>query len=235
MKYLSLLLMLALTQLLSGQDLQTELQKINAAYSELDKLSIEMSFSVYGDWQKHRHLQTESGKLDKRGSDLYYKVGDLEYLSTPDYHLLCDHEQRQIAILKVFGQQVSPQLEQIIPLLQMTIDQLESFSLEQISEYQRRWTLNLPAQRSTYARIIIEYDTRRYYITALRLYYGAAQPSIDSTLPPRMDIEYYRINDQPVFQSSDFSISRFLRRSSSGFKAQHAYASYEVIDQYSSY
>jgi len=230
----SLLLPLLYTNALKAQDPYQELQEINTAYDKAQQFSAKLVYRLFANHAATMPMQTEKATVIKDGLRQYYKLGQLEMLQTPSWHLMADHEEKSIAIMKIFGEQdpVTPiDFEQITSLLKQTSGELRIRKLE--SNLQRLIILP-PAGASDYSKVYLDYLPESHLLKVMHLFY-AQPPDLTAKKEedaPRLEIQFESFDPESPLPNNVFSYHRFFKEQAGSFSLRPDYKAYQLIDHY---
>ncbi len=80
-----------------AQDLKEILTKVNKAYKNASGVSMDFSYTQ-GSVSDASDRETDLGRLAMKGQNLYYRFGQLEYISNATFTLMIDHEDKYLAL-----------------------------------------------------------------------------------------------------------------------------------------
>ena len=180
MKNISLILLILVVSvtgsLSQDKTLRGDLEKINAHYNQIKRMSMRMEYRVYTNWNSTVPVQTENGELKKKDQATYTKIGKIESLNTLNYNVIVDHEIKSIAIMPVIRSHASGgNAEAVTPDFSKVLDLCKAIELDDINDNQKRYTLIMPEGAFEYGKLEITYNSKSYFIDKLVMYYREAQ------------------------------------------------------------
>ncbi len=217
---------------LSAQNINHDLEKINALFLHAPQFSMKVEYILYEDHSTSKVYKKETADIKRNKEERYMQIGELENISTATYNLMVDHESKVITLLppvKTFPVNVTV----------VNIDSLKGvcekyYFKKQDQQYGAYWfELN---EYSEYEKVMLNFNLETYLINKIVLFIReediSEDESAEKVASPRMEIIYKEFNKGLKKQEmADFSLDKFLKKKGNNFILNEAYAGY-VFNNY---
>jgi outer membrane lipoprotein-sorting protein len=220
-RYYILLLLIVLSLPSFAQTAKDVIENINKTYKNAKSISQNIAYYYYDSLSAKTYSSSELGVLKKQGANTYYKVGDVELITTAAFVFQIDHGTKDAVVSPYTGNAAaqnnldfSQQLDQLlVPCSQSTIEKPQgSFH-----------KLILKCKSSRFSEIQIVYHKDKFYISSMVLMDRSGI---------KMEIKYSDVKLNDKIAPSFFDVSKYLSGDKKTYKMKEAYNSYELKNSF---
>lgn len=223
----------------TAQKAPEDFKKINLTYQENSTFSMEVDYKVYKNWVTETVLQSEKGMVKNANNKSYFKIGKVENIKTPTYQLIADHEDKNIAIMSIYGdspEAINVEGDAFLFNLKKLFKMCEKVIFKKVNSEQNSYEIIFPKGFSEYEKVKIYYNQATYFIEKMVLYYGLKQnledPDDEENLEkPRIEMTYSNINTNPSFTKNTFSYSKYVIKKGDSVILRENYKGYTLTDK----
>lgn len=214
-----------------AQNVTEDLQRIEQRYATTERLTAEMVYRVYANNKAEDPLQTEDGKVIKKGSKTYQKIGPMETLTTPDYQLVTDHSNQLIVLSQGVENNnalTGVSTEQLRELLKLCKD----ITYEVLNDRQAQYMMQIPS--GEYQQVALVFDRQDFWLNKITLFYRYPQALSGQTGPqeaPRVEIDFTQISTKKRVNDDIFAYNNLLNKSHNQYSLTKEYEHYRLINQ----
>jgi outer membrane lipoprotein-sorting protein len=220
----------------AAQDIEADLANINKKY-EVGSMSMNVKYIAYPDHTASVPVEEESGQVKKKGTKIYYRIGSLESVSTDDYSLIVNHEEKTIFLLPKKKGMEEEGYNFVPANVKKLLSTCENVKFEIVSASQNAY--NLECSLSEYSKIKIVFNSKTYFLEKMELFSRFALPEEETDgvseggKPPRLEIQYGNIESNPNLADNTFTYEKFLTEmeGKKGYQLKEEYRGYQFISQ----
>lgn len=193
------------TSFFGQQNVNADIQRINLAMFDADKLKLELSYQFFFGNKLHTELK---GTIIKDNNKLYQKIGSITIIKNEPYCLFVDDE-RKIMVLDPYYAEGGMSRDDILSL---NVDSLKNFilSTEMQNEGDRREYL-FTLKKGRYSRISFDFNIRTFLLRNIQLYQREDYRDQNGDVHRvKSIIRFDKIDVTPIVRDSDFDLSNFV-------------------------
>ena len=229
-KYTLFFLLVFLIQSFSNaqEKLTDAIVKINNAYASSDKMLMEIDYTLLKGIDTFSVVQKESGNIRKKGTSLYSKVGEVEIIKTPGFSISINNKEKTIAFQHGNSFFADP-ANKGIPDVNKLIEMADTAYVFDIAKDQRGIVLS--SKMSDFSKVVLTYDTKKYFIQQMDLYYRSANVSVSAKEIPqlKLQVQYKKIQTKGKIQPSIFDETTYVVRDNDKFVCAKTYKEYKLF------
>ncbi|MFN5442754.1 MAG: hypothetical protein ACK48V_00840 [Crocinitomicaceae bacterium] len=217
---------------ISQDNKSKDLVKLNKEYSKRSSIQMQTVYQGFSSYTSKDPVDTQYGIVKQQGENVYYQIGKLESLHNSECNVIVDEEDKMITLLKIVSKSESPDLEQVMGLVEKVTKNLNSVSLVTLDNSHREYRIVIPSN-SEYSEVRIVYDFKLWLVKKIILYYTTPISVEEGGKKdkPRLVISYKHIDLDPTFSKSEFSIERFVKKVGDRYLGVGKYMGYKVMNQ----
>lgn len=203
--------------------------KLNKIF-QAEKLSVEMEYKLYEEYNDYTPVETRSGIYFKSGKSDYSKIMDIETLHTRELTVVAMNEEKLITVSGPVSERIG---------LSVGPDTLLRFCkqilITELPDNARKYELRFDENSSTeFKKIELTFDASTYKLNTFIIYYPAQQKILENgatqTIHPKVEIKYKNYNKTQVMPV--FSESKYITKvSANKYKTAGKYSSYKIYNQ----
>lgn len=215
-----------------------DIVKIREAYSRMESVSMNVSYKFFPEYDSKTPLEKHTGYYCKQGASNYYM--ELYGTTTVSNNevVMVKNDSAKVFMLKKYYPEDTPQLthEQFEKLLSVcsSVDRVQGKD-GSVSGYR----LLFKGKIDGMSKVEFFFNTQSYFINKMVLYYDRPVikqqfegSEVEDYPKPKLEVEYVNVNNSPVFDKKQFSVSKYLRKEKNGWQLNAPYASsFEFYDQ----
>ena len=230
-KILSTIIFIALNGLVNiyAQDLKKDAANMNLFYAKHAKISSKIEYTMYEDYTTNVVYQKELGYMQKSGKNTYMKSGEVETISTDEYTLVVDNENKSVSLL--------PKKTGFMPSngsIASSIDSIKKFCINYTfnkeSNKMNSYTFIMQKYYQSYSKIKVFFNSTSFFSEKVILYCSEEDISKEGVhaqmAKARVEINYVETNLNPKFPESDCSYERYLIKSGKKYTLRPEYKNY---------
>ncbi|MBL4756016.1 MAG: hypothetical protein JKY52_20785 [Flavobacteriales bacterium] len=236
---LYLLLSTMLPEVLIAQDTisdyaalaQEDMGKVNATYTSIDKLSMDVTYSLYPSYFSPAPTDISKGFYKKQGDMFQSSIMGVETMQNEKYRIVTDEAAKLLVVSEVL-----PTIAMVTPVkIDSALRQCSAISYRESANGQKIYTLNFDKGVFDFQSLEIFINPKSYLLDQINIYFGDAiniDPNDLSSAKqiPMVQIVYSNVNQRPKFRSALFSEHRYVKDKNGAYVASANYPDYEVIN-----
>jgi hypothetical protein len=204
------------------------IEKINQNYGDLTSAQIDMTYTIFKGYQSEEILQRSNAVFCISDKNTYRKLETNEFISTSEYSLSIDHQNKFIVLTKPSA--ASPIDGDVKRMLKFCSD---AKVIEQDNKIIVQLILSKDFQ-VPYSVIRIELNNN-YWIEKMTLFYATQMDFSASYFEkkmgyPRLEISYNQLKKRWKDSDGVFSNERFIKLTDTQVLPAERYLQYELID-----
>jgi hypothetical protein len=205
-----------------------EIERINTTYAHLTSLRSEVEYVMYATHTGTNEIDRQQAVLSRNGNSYVYKIGPMETLSTSDYTIAADYEDKEILLNKIYSK---PQEKQFGLDLETALSACDTFLLSYPSPGLCKIVLELLIPELEKVELL--YDEKTCMMKKTTLFYRDAEEWVEGKpdSKARMEIIYKVQDKNPVFAKDLFSIERFVRKVGGTFVLSPQFKNFSFFNQ----
>lgn len=227
--FLSLCSMMAMAPSATGQEVEAVLEGMQFFYQDHPSIYQEMSYQLFASHEASELHSTESGLLILGPDARYSKLASIESLSTKDYTLGVDHEEKTIMLSNNFSTLTLDPMASI----QNYSDQLYSASIKEVSANSNELIFKIMSGEVEEAKIV--YNKADFQIEKIMLNYRRAIQLEDAEdadwVQPRLEIAYFNTSFSGK-EKERLKLDNYVSTAAKEWKAVEKYANYQLIENF---
>lgn len=212
-----------------AQDVKHDLEKINAVYKNTKQYEMQVEYILYENYTTTAPYKKENALMKRNGAVRYMKIGEMESISTQEYTLIANHEDKAISLLpKTNKKDISDRDVQINLDSLRTVCTKYTFKKENAKTGTYTFELN---EYSEYYKVVISFNLSTFFISKMVLYLGEQDITEDEQQKiavPRMEIIYSPPSTKLTNGTNDFSYEKFLNKKGKKYSLKPAYKEYKL-------
>lgn len=206
---LSILVLFSIQSSVLCQDIKTDVNKINQAYSNLKSISLSVAYKYYANYQTDKVKEVKTGTLKSQGHRVFSTIGNTEMIQDDKRALIIDKKNKFIT--------VNGNVNYTNPISQFgSIDSVLKFasSVKSVAPSETTRGYELQLEKSEIASLTIIFNKKSYMIQKIIVKY---KKDILAGLKeaPKVEIEYSNIKLNEPLPSDLFSTGKYVQYTSS--------------------
>lgn len=214
-----------------SQNIKEDLITINKSFANSNKLSLDVNINMYENYTTSKIYYNQKGAIKKYNDSFVYSFDNSESINTSDYSIIVDGEDKTIVYLpKKSYKKVTTDIYKI------NFDSLllycSNYKFNKLAGNKANYDFVMKSFYPDYERIIIEFNTKTFFIEKIILYCEEDDISIEDEkekiAKSRIEIQYLNINTKPTINKDDFTYSKYLIRTGNTFTTKPNYNKYKL-------
>jgi hypothetical protein len=229
LKLSSLLLLSPLFLAAQTSAARQEIEQINRTYAALTRLQTEVEYAMFATHGGSTVMDRQTGKLSRDGDNYLFEMSEVETLTTPQFTVTADHEDKELLIDKV--RRSGPAASQFGLDLATVLAVCDTIILSEPAPGVRLIRMDLPLP--DVERAEFRFEAATHLMQRVTLYYREAEEWEEGKpeTKARLEIRYKRQDAQPVFSQNLFAVARFVaKKEEGGFTPVAAFKRYRFFD-----
>lgn len=214
-----------------AQELKKDVVAINAAYKKHTKMSLVMVIDMYESYTSNKLYYSQKIDIKRNGSSIFQSSEESESITTPDYYVLKDDDEKLIA----YAPKKTVQKEGEGDFL-VNIDSIRLFckthKFNKENSELCSYDFVMQDYYPNYNRIKLFFNSKTFFIEKMVFYCDEDDISTNNEdekfARARIEINYTDINTNPKYNESDFTYQKYLTRQGSKFFLKPNYKNYEL-------
>lgn len=214
-----------------SQNLKQDIENINKAYVKANKFSCVMEIKMYENYTSSKVYYSQEGIIRKNGDKTLQTFEDTECLTTPDYAISIDKEEKLIFYLPK-----KTSFNGFDVAYMMNLDSIglfcKSYVFNKESTEKASYNFEMNEDYPDYSRIIIVFNPKTSFIEKIVYYCDEDDISKDNEEQrfekSRVEIVYKNINVNPIFKEIDFNYQKYMFKQGLSFALNPVYKGYEL-------
>ncbi|MBC7775243.1 MAG: hypothetical protein H7246_07380 [Phycisphaerae bacterium] len=204
-----------------------EIEQINRTYAAMTTLHTEVDYLMFATYDSDKPVESQHATLWRNGDDYLYKLNPIETLTTPEYTLTADQEDKSLMIDRVRG---NPAEKQFGIDLSTALGACAAVTVLSPSPGIRLIRLDWPS--TDMERVDLQFDAMSRKMMKVTLYYSEAEAWQEDQPPTkaRMEIIYRKQDERPAYPKNLFSFDRFVVKTNGVLAPAPAFRGYELMD-----
>ena len=209
-----------------------DLIRLNHEYAKRNSLQMHVVYQGYSSYTSKEPVDTQYGIVKQQGENIYYQIGTLESLHNSECNVIVDEEDKMITLLKIISKSETPDLGQLMELVEKYAKNSTSISLVTLDNLHKEYRIVVPGN-SEYSEIRIVYDYKQWFVKKMILYYDTPMSVTEGGKmdKPRLVISYKQKDVKPSFTKNEFSIDRFVKKEGDRYLGVGKYLGYKIMNQ----
>jgi hypothetical protein len=212
-----------------AQDFKKEYILVHDAYNKLDNFYCELKINVFEDEKTTVPMQKMTATIKKRTTDYWYTMGDITMLLKDDFILYVNTDAKQMVYtIRDKKRELPVPNQDAVSMMDSVLKNSDSVVYKGVQDQCKKYIIY--SQKQTIARSEMWINESSHLITKIVYHYNAQKGMASS----KVEINYVKINMNPVFTDADFSEKQYAILSKKTIKPIGKYIGYEtsVIDQH---
>ncbi len=228
----ALLLVCFFTQqvcLMQAQDAKTDFVNLNKAYHNTKGMSMNMRYSLFENHVALKPQEQVNAIVKRSGEYVYYKLENVEFVHTPKYNLMVNHQLKRIML----GEHTMQfELWDEINYTSKLDEYLKICSKNVYSENGNTATYDLYLNKGQYSRVKIVFEKKTYMIQQM-VFFSNVDQDITSDRSGkkskiRLEINFSNVQAGIKIPEKEFSIQNYLDKSKDKYVCKPAYSGYKL-------
>lgn len=211
---------------LKAQDAQAGLGRMFAQFQETS-YAAKITQSWFPSHQATEAVKVDQGEIKvKKDQACYHRIGDMETLFNEQYAMTMNHQMKVMMIQSFDPTQAKKDL--------LGLDQegqdFSAYQFVDLDATYAKYVLEDDESRVSRVEVIFNKNTHKLTKMVYFLAPGAVYMEGIEGTEARMEMEFHQLNFNPTFQANDFSESRFVNKTESGFQMKASYRGYRLAN-----
>lgn len=208
-----------------------EIEQINRAYAQLTTLRTTMDYVMYATHAPGaKEIDRQHAVLSRKGDAYHYRIGEIETLTTPDFNVAADHEDKVLTLDRVRNPSVRSE-QQFGLDLNTTLEACDTVLLSEPTPGTKKITLDIALPDLERAELYFHAQT--HLMQKVVLFYRETEEWEEGKpeTKARMELLYRKQDTAPAFAKDLFSVSRFAQKMGGKYVPAPQFKAYNFINQ----